>query len=158
MEADVNWMELLQEAHKGKTKRSIIKKYVKESTENKYRASTRTYNMLSISNLSEEGLDPEGTVTAAYLGMEALNDDYVEFEKQYFREQHKGNKYWWDLSEIIDRSDNAYEPITHTIFEINKENSNSNSEQSFTDQMMTKYGMASRELHGWLQLKFVMGK
>ena len=114
--------------------------------------------MLSISNLSEEGLDPEGTVTAAYLGMEALNDDYVEFEKQYFREQHKGNKYWWDLSEIIDRSDNAYEPITHTIFEINTENSNSNSEQSFTDQMMTKYGMASRELHGWLQLKFVMGK
>ena len=29
---------------------------------------------VSISNLSEEGLDPEGTVTAGYLGMEALND------------------------------------------------------------------------------------
>ena len=54
----------------------------------------------------------------------------------------------------------AYKPITHTIFEINKEN-NSNSEgteQSFTDQMMWKYGMASREMHGWLQLTFVMGK
>ena len=115
--------------------------------------------MQSISNLSEEGLDPESTIKATYIGMEALNDDYVEFEKQFFREQHKGNKYWWDLSEITDRSDNAYKPITHTIFEINKDNSNSGgAEQSFTNEMMYKYGMASREMHGWLQLTFVMGK
>ena len=152
-------MQIIQDAHKGKTKRSVIRKYIKESTENKYRASSRSYTMQSISNLSEEGLDPEATIKATYIGMEALNDDYVEFEKQYFREQHKGNKYWWDLSEIVDRSDNAYKPITHTIFEINKDNSNSGgTEQSFTNEMMYKYGMASREMHGWLQLTFVMGK
>jgi len=161
MEANVDWMQIIQDAHKGKTKRSTIKKYIKESTENKYRASSRSYTMQSISNLSEEGLDPEATINATYIGMEALNDDYVEFEKQYFREQHKGNKYWWDLSEIIDSSDNAYKPITHTIFEINKDNNDPNSEgseQSFTDKMMSKYGYASREMHGWLQLTFVMGK
>ena len=39
--------------------------------------------MQSISNLSEEGLDPEATIKATYIGMEALNDDYVEFEKQF---------------------------------------------------------------------------
>ena len=55
-----------------------------------------------ISNLSEAGRDPSAPINATYIGMEALNDDYVEFEKQYFREQHK-NKYWWDLSEIVDR-------------------------------------------------------
>ena len=86
MEANVDWMQIIQDAHKGKTKRSLIRKYVKESTENKYRASSRSYTMQSISNLSEEGLDPEETVNATYIGMEALNDDYVEFEKQYCSE------------------------------------------------------------------------
>ena len=146
---------------KGKTKRSVIKKYIKESTDNKYRASSRSYTMQSISNLSEAGRDPSAPINATYIGMEALNDDYVEFEKQYFREQHKGNKYWWDLSEIVDRSDNAYKPITHTIFEINKENNGSGSEgteQTFTDKMMSKYGYASREMHGWLQLTRIMKK
>ena len=45
------------------------------------------------------------------------------------------------------------------VFEINKNNSNSGGNgQSFTNEMMYKYGMASREMHGWLQLTFVMGK
>jgi hypothetical protein len=161
MDANVDWMQLIQDAHKGKTKRSVIKKYIKESTDNKYRASSRSYTMQSISNLSEAGRDPSAPINATYIGMEALNDDYVEFEKQYFREQHKGNKYWWDLSEIVDRSDNAYKPITHTIFEVNKENNGSTSEgseQSFTEKMMSKYGYASREMHGWLQLTRIMKK
>ena len=75
MDANVDWMQIIQDAHKGKTKRSVIKKYIKESTENKYRASSRSYTMQSISNLSEEGLDPEATIKATYIGMEALNDD-----------------------------------------------------------------------------------
>ena len=152
------WMEYIQDAHKGKTKRSVIRKYVKETLDGKYRASTRSYTMKNISNLSEDGLDIEGGVTAAYLGVEELNEDYVDFEKEYFREAHKGNKYWWDLSEIIDRSENAYKPITHSIFEINKEGYQPESPESFTDKMMVKYGMASRKVHGWLQLELVMAK
>ena len=63
--------------------------------------------------------------------------------KNNISENNTRNKYWWDLSEIVDRSDNAYKPITHTIFEINKENNGSSSEgteQTFTDKMMSKYG------------------
>ena len=152
------WMEYIQKAHKGKTKRSIIRKYVKETLDGKYRASSTSYTMKNISNLSEEGLVWEPGLTAAYLGIEQLNEDYVDFEKEYFREAHKGNKYWWDLSEIIDRSENAYKPITHSIFEINKEGYQPESPESFTDKMMVKYGMASRKVHGWLQLELVMAK
>ena len=31
MDANVDWMQLIQDAHKGKTKRSVIKKYIKKS-------------------------------------------------------------------------------------------------------------------------------
>tara|TARA_B100000575_G_scaffold118917_1_gene94686 strand:- start:251 stop:994 length:744 start_codon:yes stop_codon:yes gene_type:complete len=157
LEAPVDWMELIQEAHKGKTKRSVIRKYIKEGQENKYRARTNTYIKKSISNLSEDGMDPEGGVTASYISMEQLNDDYVDFETQYFRERHKGYKYWWDFSEILDRSENAYKPITHSIFEINKDVEGSQDE-SFVDKMMVKYGIASRKMHGWLQVDLVMSK
>ena len=61
MDFDVDWMQLIQDAHKGKTKRSVIKKYIKESTDNKYRASSRSYTMQSISNLSEAGRDPSSS-------------------------------------------------------------------------------------------------
>ena len=73
MDANVDWMQLIQDAHKGKTKRSVIKKYIKESTDNKYRASSRSYTMQSISNLSEAGRDPSAPINATYIGMEALN-------------------------------------------------------------------------------------
>ena len=104
-----------------------------------------------------QGMDPEGGVTASYISMEQLNDDYVDFEIEYFRERHKGYKYWWDFSEILDRSENAYKPITHSIFEINKEGGE-NGDESFIDKMMTKYGIASRKMHGWLQVELVMAK
>ena len=32
MDANVDWMQIIQDAHKGKTKRSVIRKYIKESS------------------------------------------------------------------------------------------------------------------------------
>ena len=157
LEAQVDWLAIIEEAHKGKTKRSVIRKYLRESTENKYRARSRNYTMESLSSFTEEGLNPDDGITATYISMEELNDDYVEFEKEYFKNQHSGRKYFWDFSEIKNRSENAYKPITHTIFEINKVGLDA-IDDSFTNKMMTKYGMASREMHGWLQLEFLMGR
>ena len=48
---------------------------------------------------------------------------------------------YWELNEIVDRTENAYQPVTHMIFEIlNPEKSYDGMTFSFTDQMMSKYG------------------
>jgi hypothetical protein len=64
----------------------------------------------------------------------------------------------WYLNKISKRSENAYQPITHVIFERfnpNSQISNDSSEPSFTEKMMAKNGQASRKVHGGLILELV---
>ena len=71
--------------------------------------------------------------------------------KQYFQNRHQGNKLYWEFNKITNRSDNAYKPVTHNIFGINMENSGQDQDSSFVDEMMGKYGAASRIfMAGWL--------
>ena len=73
---------------------------------------------------------------------------------KFFRELHKGRKLWWEVNEISDRSDNAYKPVTHMIFEINVENA-PRFESNFTNDMMIKYGQTTRKIHGTLKTTLV---
>ena len=41
------------------------------------------------------------------------------------------------------------------IFEVNIENSGQDQEPSFVDEMMVKYGSASRTLHGWMVVELL---
>ena len=68
-----------------------------------------------------------------------------------------GTRLAWYLNKISQRSENAYQPISHMIFERFNKNrsSNNNSEQSFTEKMMAKNGQASRKIHGGLILELV---
>ena len=138
---------------KGKTKKSVIKKYSNETVNNKYREKSVTYTNQRISDLSSGGNPSKGLV-AYYHGIEQLNEDYVDFELKFFRELHKGRKLWWELNKISNRTDNAYKPVTHTIFEINDENAPS-LESNFTNEMMLKYGQTTRKIHGTLKTTLV---
>lgn len=145
------WVKDVQVAHKGKTKRSIVKKYTKETLENKYRAKSVTYTNKGLAAYLKEGLAPEVGTKGDYIGIEQLNDDYVGFETNHFAPWHKKSdtRLYWELNEIVDRTENAYQPVTHMIFEIlNPEKSYDGMTFSFTDQMMSKYGQASRKMHG----------
>ena len=147
------WVDYMKMAHKGKTKKSVIKKYSNETVNNKYREKSVTYTNQRISDLSSGGNPSKGLV-AYYHGIEQLNEDYVDFELKFFRELHKGRKLWWELNKISNRTDNAYKPVTHTIFEINDENAPS-LESNFTNEMMLKYGQTTRKIHGTLKTTLV---
>lgn len=149
----------INKAHKGKTKRSTIKKYIRETLNNKYRAKSVTYNNKGLAGFLAEGAVPEKGITGYYLGIEQLNEDYVEFETKYFATAHQksGSRAYWELNEIVSRSDNAYKPVTHIIFEIpNPEFTSTEQEQSFSDEMMVKYGVASRKIHGTLKSELAL--
>ena len=156
------WSSYIKIAHKGKTKRSVIKKYTKESLNNKYRKTSVNYVNKGLSSFLTEGASPQEGITGRYFGMEQLNEDYVNFEINYFGPNHikNGSRVYWELNEIIDRSENAYKPVTHMIFEIpNPDAPEINQDEiSFTDKMMGKYGVASRKMHGWMTAKLVHWK
>ena len=149
------WAEYVEKAHKGKSKRSLIKKYVKETLDNKYKERLVTYNISNVAAFADDKLQPAVGINAVYIGMEQLNEDYERFETEYFQNRHKGNKLYWEFNKITNRSDNAYKPVTHNIFEVNMENSGQDQESSFVDEMMGKYGASSRTLHGWMEVKLL---
>jgi hypothetical protein len=152
------WMNELKSAHKGKTKRSVVKKYIKETLDNKYKKKIVSYTNKGIESYLTEQAAPQAGIVANYIGVEQLNEDYVDFETKLFLPYHKsGNtRLYWELNEIVDRTDNAYKPVTHIIFEIrNPESNNIESNLSFAEEMAVKYGMASRKFHGNLEAELV---
>lgn len=152
------WVEDVKAAHKGKTKRSIVKKYTQHTLDNRYREKSVTYTNKGIDAFLKEGVAPEVGTVGNYIGMEQLNEDYVDFETKHFAPWHKKSdtRLYWELNEIVDRTENAYKPVTHMVFEVlNPEKSYDGMEFSFADQMLSKYGQASRKMHGAMQLTLV---
>lgn len=152
------WENEIKTAHKGKTKRSIVKKYTQETMNNKYRKKSVTYTNKGLHAFIAENAAPEAGTKADYIGIEQLNDDYVDFEIKLFAPYHQQSKsrLYWELNEIVDRSDNAYKPVTHTIFEIpNPEAPEVEWNPTFAEEMAVKYGIASRKFHGTLNTELV---
>lgn len=155
---DIEWAKaFVRSAHKGKTKRSVIKKYLNETLDGKYRKTSVTYTNKRVSDLSMEGANPSKGLTGYYLGIEQLNEDYIPFETNYFRNAHKGRRWWWEVNEIAARTENAYAPVTHSIFEIPNEAAPElkMEDLSFVDQMMYKYGQTTRKVHGMMKVNLV---
>ena len=152
------WENEIKSAHKGKTKRSVVKKYTKETLENRYRKKSISYTNKGIDAFIAEGATPSAGTKGTYIEMQQLNDDYVDFETKLFAPYHKKSKsrLYWELNEIIDRTENAYKPVTHIITEIlNPDAPVVEWNQTFAEEMAVKYGMASRKFHGSMNLELV---
>tara|TARA_A100001015_G_scaffold78838_1_gene87505 strand:- start:201 stop:1064 length:864 start_codon:yes stop_codon:yes gene_type:complete len=150
------WLDYIASVHKGKTKRSVIKKYIKETQDNKYRKKSVVYTLKGLGATLAEGAAPQAGMKGTYIRMEELSDDYVDFEINYFAPKHFKNnsRLYWDLNEIIARSENAYKQVSHVIFEVvnpDRTEGNNNGELSFEEKMTRKYGYKSRNLLGYLQ-------
>ena len=85
-------------------------------------------------------------------GVDIKKCDYENFEMKFFKENHNkqiesGTRAWWEFNKVLNRSENANQEVTHfTMDVIDKDYQWSNDgEPSFTEQMMVKYGVASRE-------------
>jgi|TARA_B110000238_G_C16018623_1_gene392170 hypothetical protein len=127
----------------------------------KFRKKTTRYTLKGVDATIDVGPTKIGD-RATLLGVEQLNEDYEMYESMFFKKYHNkqitdGVRLAWYLNKISERSENAYQPISHMIFERFNTNrsSNNNSEQSFTEKMMSKNGSASRKIHGGLILELV---
>ena len=97
-------------------------------------------------------------INAKYIGVEQLNEDYVDFENKLFAPYHKESKsrLYWELNEIVDRTENAYKPVTHIITEIlNPDAPEVEWNPTFAEEMAVKYGTASRKFHGTMNMELV---
>ena len=144
-----NWKELGMKVYKGKmSKRKFEKAWDKTPT---VRKETRNFLVERLDNSVWSPLAEGKEARFLFNGFKALNDDYESFEMKYFKENHNkqieaGSRAWWDFNKVISRSENANQEVTHftmDIIDANYQWSNDN-EPSFTDQMMSKYGVASR--------------
>ena len=144
-----NWKELGMKVYKGKmSKRKFEKAWDKTPT---VRKETRNFLVERLDNSVWSPLAEGKEARFLFNGFKALNDDYESFEMKYFKENHNkqieaGSRAWWEFNKVISRSENANQEVTHftmDIIDANYQWSNDN-EPSFTDQMMSKYGVASR--------------
>ena len=114
------------------------KKQKVNNLRNKYKKKIASYTNKGIEAYLSQDAAPQAGIVSNYIGVEQLNEDYVDFETKLFLPYHKsGNtRLYWELNEIVDRTDNAYKPVTHIIFEIRNPESNSiQSDLSFAEEM-----------------------
>tara|TARA_A100001015_G_scaffold146017_1_gene161881 strand:+ start:748 stop:1548 length:801 start_codon:yes stop_codon:yes gene_type:complete len=151
--------DFIRKANYNKMKNSEISRLLKIGN---LRENTTTYTMETIDATIDVGSIKTGD-RALILGIEQLNEDYENYEMKWFKNGHNeailnGQRLAWYLNRISARSDNAYKPVSHIIFErfnpTPAENV-SNPKPSFVDEMMSKHGTASRKIHGGLYLELV---
>ena len=116
------------------------------------------YTLKGLGAFLADGAAPAPVVKSTYIGVEKLNEDYVDFENKFFAPYHKESKsrLYWELNEIIDRTDNAFKPATHIISEIlNPDAPEVDWNPTFAEEMAMKYGIASRKFNGSMKMELV---
>ena len=146
----VNWQELGKKVYKKELSKKKFE--TKWTLGSQVRKETRRFLVERLDNSVWSPLAEGKEVLFLFNGFKALNDDYENFEMKFFKENHKkqieaGSRAWWEFNKVLNRSENANQEVTHfTIDAIDKNYQWSNDgEPSFTQQMMGKYGVASRE-------------
>ena len=151
----------IKKANYNKIKSSEVSRLMKMG--GKLKKNVTSYTLKGIDATVDVGTFDIGD-RATYLGIEQLNDDYEDYETKWFKEGHNrdilnGRRLAWYFNKIVDRSDNAYKPISHVIFERFNPNppetNNDNQEATFVQKMMWKHGGESRKIHGGLILELV---
>ena len=151
----------IRKANYKKMKASEITRLLKMS--GKLKKKVATYTLKGIDATIDVGPFNIGD-RATYLGIEQLNEDYENYETKWYKEGHNksilnGRRLAWYFNKIVDRSENAYKPISHVIFERFNPNppevNNNVQEPTFVQQMMWKHGSNSRKIHGGLILELV---
>ena len=151
MEQEIDFNSLTIMAHKGRTKKKIIKKMISNWAEP--RKETRYYTYKRISNTDwglgefKKGMKMFGAA------VQQLDESYIDYELKFFKKYHDQQiktkeRGWWELNEIISSSDNALKEMTHIIFEAPGPmwGKIENPAADFTQKMMTENGLKTRKM------------
>ena len=116
-----DWLNLAYEAHKGKLSRSSVRKYMNSvGSESKER---RNYHIKNIDQTIWAGGDLKPGERMSITSTIAKSEDFESWESEIIKplvnkEIMMGQHRWWALSKIYERTENAYEGITHFFFNI----------------------------------------
>ena len=155
MNADVPYSDYAKKAYKGKmSARSIEKKM--NSLMNP-RKDTRSYVLENIYYTKPNTLKI-GDIVSVFPA-EQLNDDYEDFEMHHYRPMWEemiltGAHKAWNFNRIIDRSENAYQNITHIIFNV-KGTGNYEFKSDFITIKLNEMGSASRKAYDTADMKLI---
>ena len=118
------WLALSKEAYKGKMSSRRVTRYLNSvGSESNER---RNYHLVGVDASIWAGGDLKPGDKMNILGTIAKSDDFEQYESEVYKpliekEILKGNHRYWALSRIYERSENAYEDITHMFFNIGVE-------------------------------------
>ena len=151
MKADTwdGYLEIAKNAYKGKmSSRKIERMMASIPADDNPRKDTRSYVMENI-YYTKPNPHVVGNVYTVFPAQQ-LNEDYEQFEMEYYRpiwEKNilSGNHMNWEFNRIINRTENAYQNLTHIIFNRNVKGATIDFPSDFSSNQLAKVGMASRK-------------
>jgi len=151
MKADTwdGYLEIAKKAYKGKmSSRKVERMIASIAAEDNPRKDTRSYVMENI-YYTKPNAHVVGNVYTVFPAQQ-LNDDYEQFEMEYYRPIWEknilaGKHMNWEFNRIIDRTENAYQNLTHIIFNRRVEGATIDFPSDFRSNQLSKAGMTSRK-------------
>ena len=114
-----DWVALAKEAHKGKISNARIERIMGNvGSESKDR---RNYHLETVDRTIWAGGDLEPGDTFVITPTQAQNDDFENYESLFFKPYVEkaiinGKHRYWRLARVYERTENAYESMTHFFF------------------------------------------
>ena len=157
------WLALSKEAYKGKMSSRRVSRYLNSvGSESNER---RNYHLVGVDASILAGGDLKPGDKMNILGTIAKSDDFEQYESKVYKpliekEILKGNHRYWNLSRIYERSENAYEDITHMFFNIGVEGADNTEgwqkmQSSFKGQKLIEGLQAASEHQSGGQLELI---
>ena len=152
---DTNIVNSVKLSNKGKISSRNMNKVLSLNPVNAH----RRYCIQLIDATPLTGGDPKIGDKMEGNGMIQKQDDYEDFESYVYKpifldEVMKGNMRWWALTKIIDRSDSAYEDVTHFTWRIHVDGKKMSPNHTklfgneFVSKKMRELTGASRDIRG----------
>jgi len=153
------YLDIAKKAYKGKMSSRKIERMMSSIVdEGNPRKDTRTYTMENI-YYTKPNPHIVGNIYTVFPA-EQLNEDYEQFEMEYFKPIWEknilaGNHKNWEFNRIIDRTENAYQNLTHIIFSQGVNGASIDFPTDFRSDQLSKSGIASRKGYDTAKMELI---
>ena len=153
-----NYRSYASKVYKGKMSKSSINKMFNMAEGNQIKKSARQYLMKGI--YQTPSYRPQVGDVINMDPMEALNEDYENFEMEYFMPRwekivDEGGLRMWGLTKVLSSSDNAYKNLTHFVFKNPTGLPIKFGTNSFLDTKLQEMGSESRKMYNGAILEII---
>ena len=153
-----NYRGYASKVYKGKMSKSSISKMFNLAEGNQVKKSVRQYLMKGI--YQTPSYRPQIGDVINIDPMEALNEDYENFELEYFMPRwekvvDEGGLRMWGLTKVISSNDNAYKNLTHFVFKNPTGAPIRFGTNSFIDSKLQEMGTKSRKMFNGATMEII---